>query len=357
MADEGTFIFQASLEGMAAADCLSVELPLGFASGSVSQLLDRALSADEAEQREFAAFFDLRANPDLPDIYAVFLAVTGEWRDWRCALRVTSGGEDVDLEAPAARLVSSGSDGPLLSLRLEQQYSAIEYAVRHGFWDSRAGLLTWLRSLTALYFLDKHDVRLDASGPPPDAAPGLSTALNYLRGQDLIAPEDATDSATEPGDDEALAGEPPAYAITPEGRRFIGDLLAETESYIDQFDHLNGAIVDLEGEFVQFGTGRGLDLRVEAFLLEGLDPVRTVFLLRLYDGTLDSRLRDWTAVIGSEEFYDAVLEPVVNRDSVPLETMELIIESGYAWLEQMQEQARREEQQRDILRRAGGEAP
>jgi hypothetical protein len=28
-------------------------------------------------------------------------------------------------------------------------------------------------------------------------------------------------------------------------------------------------------------------LRVQIFIAEGLDPVRTVFLLRLYDGTLD----------------------------------------------------------------------
>ena len=343
---------------MAAEDFLLVELPTELAESSVSQLLDRVFSPDEEEQREIASRFDLRANPDLPEIYAVFLAVCEEWRDWRCALRVTSAGGDVDLDAPVSGLLTVGpstSSGPMdsLSLRLEQLYSALEYAVRHGFRESRAELLAWLRSLTALYFLDKHEVRLEASGTLPGIAPGLSAALESLQSQGVIAPADAADD----GDEDAPACEPPRYVITPEGRRFIGGLLEETESYIDQFDHLNGAIVDLEGELVQFGTGRGLDLRVEAFLAEGLDPVRTVFLLRLYDGTLDSRLRDWTEVIESEDFYDAVLEPVVNRDSVGPAMLELVIESGYAWLEERQEQARREEQQRDILRRAGGEPP
>ena len=335
---------------MAAEDCLLVELPSDFAAGSVSQLLDRVFPADEEEQREIEALFNLRNNPDLPEIYAVFLAVCEEWRDWRCALRVTSGGEDIGLDAPIARLMASGDGSLLLSLRVEQQYSAIEYAVRHGFWASRAELLAWMRSLTALYFLDKHEVALYVGEPSPVAAPALSDALTSLQSQGLIAPEEPADA-----EDEAPTGEPPGYAITPEGRRFIAGLLEETESYIDQFDHLNGAIVDLEGDFVQFGRGRGLDLRVEAFLAEGLEPIRAVFLLRLYDGTLDSRLRDWTAVIESDDFYDALLEPVVNRDSLPPQAMEQVLEAGYVWLEQRQEQARREEQQREILRRAGGE--
>ena len=79
---------------------------------------------------------------------------------------------------------------------------------------------------------------------------------------------------------------------------------------------------------MEFGTGRGVDLRVEAFMAEGLDPIRTVFLLRLYDGTLDARLRDWAEVIESEDFYEAVLEPVVNRDGADPAAMELAIEQA-----------------------------
>ena len=331
---------------MAPEDCLRLELPPEFLEDTLSGLLDRVFPTDEAQRQKIVAQFDLRANPDLPAIYGVFLAVCEEWRDLRCGLRVTStNGEGVDLDAPVSRFISPDpEDSPVLYLRLEHQYRALEYAVRHDFWDSREELLAWLRSLTALYFLDKHEVRPDAAGPSPDAAPGLSSALESLQSQGMIAPQDA-------------AEEPPGFVITPEGRRIIGGLLAETESYIDLYDHYQDTIVDLDRELVEFGTGRGLDLRVEAFLAEGLDPVRTVFLLRLYDGTVDSRLRDWTEVIESDDFYDAILEPVVNRDGVDPSAMELAVESGYAWLEELQEQARREEQQREILRRAGGETP
>ena len=52
-----------------------------------------------------------------------------------------------------------------------------------------------------------------------------------------------------------------------------------------------------------------------------------------------------------------MLEPVVNRDGLAPEAMELVIEHGYVWLEERQELARREASDRELLRRAGGEPP
>ena len=74
-------------------DSLVVELPAEFLEGSVSQLLDRVFPADEEGRLLITERFDPRANPDLPDIYAVLLAVCEEWRDWRCALSVSTGRE------------------------------------------------------------------------------------------------------------------------------------------------------------------------------------------------------------------------------------------------------------------------
>ena len=61
--------------------------------------------------------------------------------------------------------------------------------------------------------------------------------------------------------------------------------------------------------------------------------------------------------IETEELFEGLLEPVVNRDSVPVECLSAITEQGYAWLEEQRERARREEEDRDLLRRAGGGAP
>ena len=364
---------------MAPEDFIRLEMPPECRLLSVSALLDRAFPASPEERQEIAAQFDLRANPDLPEIYAVFMAACEEWRDWRCALRVTSAdGADADLTTPVSSLLTAGPElveGPsvhpstssgqthCLFLRFEQQYRALEYAVRHGFWPDRRELLGWMRSLTALYFLDKHEATLDSLslrgrvrvGASSHSAPALREALASLQSQGFIVAPPAENPSLPPG--EGRGEGIPLYAITPLGRRFIGELLNETESLIDQYDHYKDTVVDLDREAAEFDTGRGADLRVEVFLAEGVDPIRAVFLLRLYDGTFDHRLRDWQEAIEGEEFYEGILEPVVNRDGATPEAIELVIESGLSWLEERQEQARREEAEREILRRVEGETP
>ena len=334
---------------MAPEDFIRLEMPPECRPLSVSQLLDWAFPSSAEKRQAISAQFgpgtcSYRANPDLPEIYAVFLAACEEWRDWRCALRVTSAaGDDVDLKAPVSHLVPNDTDSPLVTLRLEQQYRALEYAVRHGFFPDRRELLEWMRSLTALYFLDKHEVPLHP-GSFPESAAALRNALASLQSQGLITARASSDDAA-------------PYAITPLGRRFVAGLLAETESLIDQYDHYKDTVVDVDRETAEFDTGRGVDLRVEAFLSEGIEPIRAVFLLRLYDGTFDHRLRDWQDAIKDEEFYEGILEPVVNRDGATPEAMEVVIESGLSWLEERQEQDRREEAEREIRRQAEGETP
>ena len=373
MPDDGPFTLQAYLAGMAPDDLIRLELPPECRNLSVSQLLDRAFPESPEERQEIAAQFDpgtcnYRANPDLPEIYNVFLAACEEWRDSRCALRVTSAdGADVDLSDPASGLVAADTDSPLLALRLEQQYRALEYAVRHGFWPDRWALLDWMRSLTALYFLDKHEVTLDSLslrgrvrvGASTHSAPALRDALVSLQFRGLIVATPPENTPLPPGDGQGkeVPDDTAPYVITPLGRRFIAGLLTETESLIDQHDHYKDTVVDLDRDTAEFDTGRGADLRVEAFLAEGLDPIRAVFLLRLYDGAFDHRLRDWQDAIEGEEFYEGILEPVVNRDGATPEAMELVIESGLSWLEEQQEQARREATEQEILRRAEGETP
>ena len=333
-------------------DHLAVELPADYATGSVSQLLDRVFPPDDETRGLISDRFDLRTNPDLPDIYAVLLAVCDEWRDWRCAISASMGRDPLELDTPVAQILQREDGVPVLRLRLEQEYRALEYAVRQGLWASRDDLLSWMRALVPLYFLDKHGAVLVAP-PPLSSGPALARALQHLeaRGMVVSQPSDDTDG---PENAEACDG---VYAITTEGRRFIGGLLVETESYIDQYDHYQDTLADPEGELVEFGTGRGSDLRVAVFLAEGLDPVRTVFLLRLYDGTLDARVRDWVEALETVALFEGILEPVVNRDGVLPEVLATIIEHGYAWLEEQREQSRREEEDRDLLRRAGGGAP
>ena len=337
---------------MAPENFLAVELPSEFLTETVSGLLDWVFPSEQESRQQISDRFDLRTNPDLPEIYSVLLAVCEEWRDWRCALTVSVHRERVELTTPVSQLIRLTDGPPFVLLRLEQEYQAVEYAVRHGIWISRGELLGCMRSLVTLYFLDKHEAILVAP-PPLSSGPALVKALQGLEAQGIVAMQPPDD---EDGTEHAEAGDV-VYAITPEGRRFIASLLTETESYIDNYDHYQDTLADPAGELVEFGTGRGVDLRVEAFLAEGLDPLRTVFLLRLYDGTLDSRLRDWMAAIEAEELFEGLLEPVVNRHSLGTEDILEVMEQGHAWLEEQRELARREQEDRELLRRAGGSAP
>jgi len=190
----GSFVLKASLSGMPPDACLHAALPADYAQGTVSGLLDRVFPADAEGRQRVQEHFDLRANPYLPEIYEVFLAVCDEWRDWRCALLVSAGGRAAALDAAASRLLDA-REPPVLALHIEQEYRPLEYAVRHGFWESREGLLDWMRSLTVLYFLDKHEARLTASGEPPALAPSLDKALASLESQGIIAPQQPADAA------------------------------------------------------------------------------------------------------------------------------------------------------------------
>ena len=59
--------------------------------------------------------------------------------------------------------------------------------------------------------------------------------------------------------------------------------------------------------------------------------MRTVFLLRLYDGTLDEFAAAWPALIADAGFFDRLLEPAVNCDLAPEELLPAILEAGYAY--------------------------
>ena len=424
MGRSGWFEIRVSLSGMDPDDGLNVVLPAKFAEATLSELLAHTFPAGEQEQREVAAMFDLRTNPDLPEIYAVFLDAFDEWRKGRCTLLFSGGdGLDLDLSGLVSQQLECSSTGasqladgsrdlppfeakppnchseewsdeprfhrggglspeqeigssnlppqrlrltqddrlrfsgyrpagfeniatggrqspyPKFSIKVKQQYHPIEYATQMGFWGSKKELLEWLQSLTVLYFLDKHRVEI-AAGAPWDAGSGLMAAVAALQSKDLISCSVDTQS----------------FGITKEGRGFISRLLSETESYIDLYDHFKDTEFDLDPDTldpdtIKFDTGRGVDLRVQVFLAEGLDPVRTVFLLRLYDGTLDDFVSTWQGLIDDESFFDSILEPVVNRCEVDETLIGQIVESGYGFLEEREERARELESQQQIIGR------
>ncbi len=312
-------------------DSLQIVLPLEYAQLSVWDLLESVFPAEGPRRVEVEAKLDIRENPDLPEIFDVLLDAFAQWRLGYCTLNVST--DDGTLLDPSVlsqkhmKLPQGKEDRdlayPALNLVIEQDYRVLDYAVRQGYWETRKKLLEWLQALTLLYFLDKHSVEIPAVATA-DGDECLLTIAGVLCRENLALP------LIETG----------IFAVTESGRKFIGSLLAEAESYIDRFDLFKDVAYGLHSESIEFDTGSGEDLRVQIFEAEGLDPIRAVFLLRLYDGTFDKFLSTWQQLIRNADFFDEILQPAVNHDRVEDGAIGRVIESGYALIEEREEAAR-----------------
>ena len=330
-----------ALAGMPDDATFQANLPRDALSLSINELLEALFPYDEAERFAWEESFDLAANPDLPEIYEAFLTVVDQFRFGLCQLTAMDENcRPLNFESSIGGIATSmpqNSISPKQSifLSLTPEYRVLEVGEAEGWDAGESNLMLWLRTCTAMYFLDKHEAVLPLLAELADDHP-LKPLIGELEGKNLV------DTASPSGEAE----------ITPEGRKFIGSLLAETESYIDRYDLFGDVWWDEDTLDAEFGSGLGEDLRVSAFILEGLDPVRTVFLLRLYDGTLDEFVDSWLELVVTPGFFDQVLEPVLNRLVLSDELLEGIMEQGFELLENISEEAREERLRSRVLRRA-----
>ena len=338
------FGLQVSLGDMDLENSFWVSLPHRLTNLTVDRLLEEVFSDDEEMGAELAAALDVRANPDLPDMYDALQSVFDQWRRGDCSLWFYANhGPEIALSDPVSnhiglrRSSDPSVDGRLLlDLVIEQSYDVLDHLADRD--AETEDLVPWLKGLTLLYFMDKHGFRLG-----PDTSDEVDQSLLPIAGE--LAEQDLVSAADEAG----------TFAITIEGRRFLGQIIEETESYIDQYDVFSDVSYDMEAGSVEFGTGRGDDLRVQVYESEGIDPVRAVFLLCLYDSTLDTYVDSWRERIHSNEFYDEVLRPVLDHGRVVDELVDWIIESGYAMNEERSEAADRRMASQEVRRRIGPE--
>ena len=314
-----SFTVSLHLDGLPADAILEVRLSPEAQGSAPYDLLEWVFPLDEEAQALVQDSFDLEENPDLPEIYDALLAVMEQTRSGLCRVELTELSPCRVQEGlpPGACLEEEDlRSGSRASLLLTPVYDALEYAAERGFGAGEPDLLEWLQLCAAVYFLDRHEVPLpDPSSP--SAATELNQVVEHILNLGLVG--------------QSMDGQ--ASEITAEGRTFIGRLLAETESYIDRYDIFSDVLWDGDTGQALFGTGHGIDLRVEAFIAEGVDPVRAVFLLRLYDGSLDEYVADWNSLVISRDFYNRLLEPVVDRSVTPAALLEQIVDQGLSLLE------------------------
>ena len=321
-------VLRVTLGEMDPEDAFSVHLPSSLRPLAVDALFKRVFCDDAQGQSAVRSLLDLRRNPDLPEVYDALLEMFDDRRAGRCSLRFF----DTDhTEVPPTDNVlehsdrgesepATGSNDAVFSVVIEQRFTPLDYAVRLGHWPGEQALLDWLQENTLLYFIDAHDFRL-ALKPESEPDIGLLPIAERLREQGLLEPHPA---------DEVLA-------ISETGMETLAGMIAETESYISTYGVFWDVLHHAESGTVDFDTDSGLDLIVQVFEAEGIDPARAVFLLALYDSTLDDLDFDWREAVQEKEFFEELIAPVADHDRVEDGLVDGIIESGLAYVEEQEE--------------------
>jgi len=336
------FTFQVSLGEMNLEDAFWVELAPEYVGSRLGDLLDDIFSSDKKQQAKFRSWLDVRENPDLPDMYAALLDIFSEWRSGKCSLNFFANhGPEIKLTDRLddhLSLMQSAEHGidetPLLDLVIDQQLDVFDYLDKSGYFKSKKNTMEFMQANMLMYFLDKHEYKLSVK-PIDETDQGLLPIAKKLQSAKLIAPSD-------------LDG---TFAITEQGRQAIGKTIAETDTYIDQYDVFSDVLYDDDSGALEFETGLGRDLRVQIYEHDEQDPVRIVFLLRLYDLTFDEVEASWRDSIHSEQFFGEILSPIVNAERIDEAMVETVLEAGYSYAETQFDATRETESQDELLRR------
>ena len=336
------FIFQVSLGEMDLEDAFWVELGPEYLESRLGEFLDDVFSGDRKQRAKFSSLIDAEENPDLPDMYIALLEIFADWRNGKCSLEFFANqGPEIKvsdrlddhlslMQSPERRI----SETPLFDLVIEQKVDVLDYLVTAGYFKSKQTLMDFMQANMLMYFLEKHDYKL-ATDSVVDIDKKMLPIAKKLQSSKLITPSKLER----------------VYAISDEGRQAIGRTLAETEAYIDLYDVFKDVYFDAGSWALEFGTGLGQDLRVQVYEYEDLDPVRVVFLLRLYDSTFDEALGTWRDSIHSEQFFGEILSPIINAERIDEEMVEMVIEAGHNFDEERSDTARETESQEELLRR------
>jgi hypothetical protein len=323
-----------TLGEMPLADGFEVTLSDVDLDARVGDLLDLVFGPNVRDEA-IASLIDSKRNPDLPEMYEALLDTFADLRDRRCSLQLhRNHGPEMQLTDDVGRHLASrpashpaGSPRPMLDVVVEQRYTPLAYAAERWYGGDLGLLLDRQQEHVLLYFVGHYGHQLPTEPEASLDAGLLPIAARLVEQGALTAPADGDYQLTEAGEDRLDRAE------------------AEVEASIRLYD-LFADIVYEPGR-IEFG-GPGADLRVDVYESEGLDAAEALILRQLYDGTLEDLEADWREAILDDEFFAELLMDLADRERVDTDLLEEIIEAGFAHVDELEEQADREAQQRRL---------
>ena len=300
-----------------------IGLPGDLSTLSLRELFKRVFPSESSLQQPFLQRLDIGGNPDLPEMYEALIDIFVQEKLGLCTVKTfVNHGPKLDDSSVVDRHLSHNDTPPVLDLILEQRFSAIDYAVRRGDFVDEEEALAWMRSRVVLYIIGALDYVL-LTEPVDDADAALLPLAETLVGEGLL--ECSADSAP--------------FEITELGVEALHEMTAEAENVIERYEVFADVLYDLESGECDFGTGFGIDLRIPVYEAEALSAARAVLLVELCDGELARMEDDWRAAIHDREFLEELLLPVVERPLVDEENLDVIIDAGFAFMEQQAREA------------------
>ena len=297
-----------SLEASADIGFLEMEIPIEWYSKTFEELfLFISTQKSRLPINDSESGLSVIYNLDTSEIYKAFTDIFNSWSRGLCNLSIDTGDyNNVPIVTPINDILLS----PVSvneSIILKQTFDPLEwYRSENEDFDQ---LMEWLKISTLLYVIDK---KLDESNP--NWYKSITSLMNDIHPNEVTI-------KTQQG----------KLEITTTGRQLLGSMIEETESYIEAYDIFKDVIYDPEMLSARFGTGHGDDLRVQVYESEGLNSVRTVFMLMLYDGTLELALTSMTDFSLSTIFFNNLLVPVLDRVIVEDSDIDWIIEAGFEY--------------------------
>ena len=297
-------------------DAFRVQISGLSASTNFADFLDSIFSPSTNKPEPIANVFDIKTNPDLPEIYDYLLDIFNDWQNHKCSLGFfINYGPEIALSDYLVDHLRSLENKIILDVVIEHRYTPIEYLLDQSYYNNRFDMMVWLKQITMLYCIGTFGT-IDKSVVESDTENPLAPIIYTLIQDDMLHQNETT------------------LDLTVKGNNHINHLIQQSESQIDQYDVFRDVLYDFESNTAMFNSGRGEDLRIPVYEFEGLNPLRLTLLRLLEELDLPDMEDMWHTLIGKEDFYSELLTPLVDHQYVENSVLANIIESGLAFAEE-----------------------